>query len=432
MNCYMASAYRGCIVLSYIALFDDILAKLEQLGKVNCAAKEIFDKASKKKGDQDVFESFLIDQLASKSLITNLDAAFLTTLRTLRNKSAHPSGHQPSPEEARFIFFETISRFLGRPILSTTQLVDEIISRLDNKNFFPTNSIVDISTIVGEEITGLHEQAFPYLITKLGALVTTATGSAASNADYFLVGLARTGGKDIENQIAEKIIKAKCDDPAYSGLILRLVSSNAAVARNLSGATLSRFKQLLSDRIGSIKSSDNEIRLSHPTSVLSAILRDISDEQAIILFKDELEKLFQKSPYSGLLLSALKDHPKVTDTYYEIVRAKASSSNWDTANHFSSSVEDLDEKLGSILSEQQSFGIVASIVNAAKSNAFSAMALVRTKFAFIPSILQKAKSFASNDPSAAETELNAILDSKLDIASFSEKYLSEENIDAEN
>lgn len=31
MSCYMASAYRGAVVLSYIALFDDLLAKLGEL-----------------------------------------------------------------------------------------------------------------------------------------------------------------------------------------------------------------------------------------------------------------------------------------------------------------------------------------------------------------------------------------------------------------
>ena len=53
MNCYMAGAYRGCIVLAYIALFDDVLAKLGELGKVNSVAKTIFTEATKRKADQD-------------------------------------------------------------------------------------------------------------------------------------------------------------------------------------------------------------------------------------------------------------------------------------------------------------------------------------------------------------------------------------------
>ena len=129
LSCYMARAYRACIVLTYIALFDDIVKKLGELGKINRKARKIYDEAQKKMNAQNVYESYLIDQLKSNSLLPSLDSAFLEILRVLRNKSAHPSGHNASAEEARFIFFEAIDRFLSKPILSTTQLVDDILSR---------------------------------------------------------------------------------------------------------------------------------------------------------------------------------------------------------------------------------------------------------------------------------------------------------------
>ena len=65
MNCYISGAYRGALVLSYIALFDNLLAKLGEFANVNATAKAIYQDASKKKNDQDVFESYLIDQLSS-------------------------------------------------------------------------------------------------------------------------------------------------------------------------------------------------------------------------------------------------------------------------------------------------------------------------------------------------------------------------------
>ena len=165
MSCYMAGAYRGAVVLSYIALFNDLLAKLGELANVNATAKTIFLEATKKKADQDVYESYLIDQLASKNLISGLDSSFLATLRALRNVSAHPSGHKPSPEEARFIFFENVDRFLSKPILSTTHLVDDLVTRLKNTNFFPSTSIADIRNVVGDELANLHDEAMPQLVT---------------------------------------------------------------------------------------------------------------------------------------------------------------------------------------------------------------------------------------------------------------------------
>ncbi len=185
MSCYMAGAYRGALVLSYIALFDDLLAKLGELGNVNSEAKLIFTEATKKKADQDVYESYLINQLTSKNLISGLDSSFLTTLRTLRNKSAHPSGHKPSPEEARFVFFESIDRFLSKPILSTTQLVDELVTRLKNSNFFPSTSISDIRNVVRDEIVNLHDEAMPQLVIKMASAVTSADASIKKNSSFF-------------------------------------------------------------------------------------------------------------------------------------------------------------------------------------------------------------------------------------------------------
>lgn len=40
IGCYHAGAYRGCIVLSYIALFDDLSQKLHELAKTNATANK--------------------------------------------------------------------------------------------------------------------------------------------------------------------------------------------------------------------------------------------------------------------------------------------------------------------------------------------------------------------------------------------------------
>ena len=82
MSCYMASAYRACIVLTYIALFDDIIKKLGELSNVNGKARKIYNEAKKKINSQDVYESYVIDQLQSNSLLPSLDTSFLETLRT--------------------------------------------------------------------------------------------------------------------------------------------------------------------------------------------------------------------------------------------------------------------------------------------------------------------------------------------------------------
>ena len=92
LRCYHASAFRACVVLSYIALFDDLRAKLASLASVNKQAKMIHDEVEKKAKDQEVYESFLADQLAVARVIDAAQKLNLDFIIKLRNKAAHPSG----------------------------------------------------------------------------------------------------------------------------------------------------------------------------------------------------------------------------------------------------------------------------------------------------------------------------------------------------
>ena len=223
MNCYMAGAYRGSLVLSYIALFDDLLAKLGELANVNATAKTIFFEATKKKADQDVYEGFLIDQLTSKNLITGLDSSFLTILRTLRHKSAHPSGHKPSPEEARFIFFEVVYRFLSKPILSTVHLVDDVVARLKNTNFFPSTTISDIRNVVRDEIALIHDEALPQLVSKIVTAINSVDAATRNNASLFLIGLSKLDTVAGNSALQSKLIGPKVDDDLYHDLLIQVL-----------------------------------------------------------------------------------------------------------------------------------------------------------------------------------------------------------------
>jgi hypothetical protein len=109
LRCYQAGAFRACVVLSAIALFDDLKSKVAELAKVNKIAKDIHDEVVKKHAAQDVFETFLSDQLIKAQLVDASQETQLKLIRELRNKAAHPTGVHASAEQARFVFFETSS-----------------------------------------------------------------------------------------------------------------------------------------------------------------------------------------------------------------------------------------------------------------------------------------------------------------------------------
>lgn len=425
MNCYMAGAYRGCIVLSYIALFDDLLAKLSTLGKVNKIAKKIHDDASKKKSDQEVYESYLIDQLDSNTLLSGLDTSFLKTLRTLRNKSAHPSGHIPSPEEARFIFFEVINRFLSQAILSTTQLVDEIIARLKNKNFFPTTQIQDIKEVVEEEIKSLHKEAFPQLISKLTDEVISRDVDTSMNAGFFLTGLASLDKPELNSPIQKKIIQSKSDDSDYYQLILRLISSNGKLFIGLNKASRTRFKRIFKERIDNVKASVSDTKFSHPIAVFISLSGVLSDDELVDEFQNEISNLFKQKPYSNYLIDRISSLPKTGEIYLSAIKKKAGSNSFQTANNFAESLEDIDKNLFKLVSNKDAFEIIIAVLQAAKNGAFDAEGMKDTKFARAPKIRSKAAKYANSNKQKAKKYIKDKLYLDMKATDFVEEYLKD-------
>lgn len=421
MSCYMAGAYRGCIVLSYIALFDDILTKLGELSKVSADAKIIHGYATKKKSDQDVYESYLIDQLSSKSLITGLDAAFLTTLKTLRNKSAHPSGHTPSPEEARFIFYETIARFLSRPILSTTQLVDEIIGRLNNANFFPTTTSEDIRVVVAEEILTLHDEAIPQLVVKLSETVVSTDPTVSKNSSFFLVGLALQEKTSLNIELQKKVLTSKSDNPLYFPLVMQLLSANGKLIVGLSAVCLGRIKKVLSKQIENITAALSETKLLHPSSMIASVAKHLDEATLLATFKPELEMLFEKRPYSQILLNILIGHPATFILYFQVILDKAGSTDFATANAFANAVEGIDTPLSELSSDEQAFQLIVAVLRAAHWGAFGAQGLQATKFASIPALRAKAISFVI----ANNTDSEVYFGTYMSIMKSSEQIVAE-------
>jgi hypothetical protein len=426
MNCYMAGAYRGSLVLSYIALFDDLLAKLGELANVNATAKTIFLEATKKKDDQDVYESFLIDQVTSKNLITGLDSSFLKTIRTLRNKSAHPSGHKPSPEEARFIFFEVVDRFLSKPILSTTHLVDDVVARLKNTNFFPSTTISDIRNVVRDELASLHDEAMPQLVAKMGGAITSADAATGKNASFFLIGLSKLDSAAANSALQSKLLGPKADDAAYHDLLTQALSANGKLLSGLNGTTVERIRAMLAVKISEITSTLSETKLIHPTSALISISSAVPEADFVATFKPELKALFEKRSHSEFVVKLVREKPSLLSIYLPILLAKAGASDFVTANSFSNAVDKLDESLSALLTDEQAFQLVIAITKAASWGAWSAKAVVSAKFAGTPSLRSKTLTFAEANEAAASAYINAQLGEAKPISEFVAANLTDE------
>lgn len=427
LSCYMAHAYRACIVLTYIALFDDIVKKLGELGKVNKKAKNIHDEAQKKINAQDVYESYVIDQLKANSLLPALDATFLDTLRVLRNKSAHPSGHNASAEEARFIFYEAIQRFLSKPILTTTQLVDEILSRLDEKHFFPSTDISKISSVVNKELENIHHEAYPYLINKFLEKTLSTNSDVSKNAGFFLTGLAYLKDGKASEYIKKYAIEKKCSDSKYSLLILRLISADGSLLLDLESVTYDRLESVISERIDNVESSLEHTRFSHPSSVLKSILEGSGEDLLIDKFENELVKFFEKNILSSYFVAHMVGYPKVGDLYLGVAYKNAGSADFDTANHFSRNLNDVDSYLSKSLSAEQAFLLLANVFKAADWGAWGAQALRNSKFSSVPEIKEIAAGYVKSNEEAAKEKYKEVTGDDEDFDDSIKEYLIDDD-----
>ncbi len=390
MNCYMAGAYRGTIVLSYIALFDDILLKLDGFRKVNTDANTIFKEANNKKDSQEVFENYLIENLKSKKLLPELDCEFLEVLQKLRNKAAHPSGHLPSAEEARFIFRETIFRFLSRPVLSTTYLIDEIIARLKNPNFFTSDDVNEIQAIVQKETKLLHEEGFAQLIYKLIAKIVDVDENSRKNAKLFITGL--TAQKINDQLIQRELLNNKSDDEKYAETILLAMVANGNLICLTDEITKSRINQILLKKL-----NDYTGLYYSATQALISICDSLPEDQLLISFKTAIKEVFHKSLLSDIAITIATKDSLITELYFPILLEHLSSSSFHIANKTVNSIAIFDAKLASALTDYLSFEIMTGILKSASSGAFESIEMRDSNFTTIPLIKEKSISYIKNN-----------------------------------
>ncbi|BDW88650.1 hypothetical protein [Thalassospira tepidiphila] len=426
IGCYHAGAYRGCIVLSYIALFDDIGEKLHELAKMNKTARTISKDVKQRQEDQQVFETYMVDQLKAAKLLTEPEASMLEQVRVCRNKAAHPSGVHASPEEARFVFFEVIDKFLSKPLLLTTQAVDALMGRLGNTNFFPSNDITETKDIVQNELAGLHAAAFPYLTEKLVGACNESSKDVARNTRRFLVGLSYLQQDDLTDHIRKRLVKEKADDTDFSNLIVRVASANPRVLDGHDKTTLLRLRSVLDSAVEDVKPSVAVTQLSHPVYLLGAMLDILGTKKVLNYFKDFAEGTALKYRYSGTLVQLLNDPVELKNLWLSSLKEDAGSSTFDTANRFASNLPDIDELLPNLIKPKDAFELVVAVCRAADWGAFLSQGLRSNRFSAVPKLRDMAIQYSEKDPKSADKMVKGAQPGK-DLDEFVDDFLKNED-----
>lgn len=408
LTCYMTGAHRACVVLSFIAIFEDLLKKLDGMATTNKTARAIFTEISKKRDEQKVYENDLLNKLKSEKIITEIDADFLTVLKTLRNKAAHPSGHKPTAEEARYVYSETINRFLSKPVLSTTQVADQILSKLTNAYLFPTTNITDHSAVVNDGVRNLHSDGYSYLLLKLIESLDHANEQIKTNAKRYLLGLAfKPLNNDVLQQIKKHIIIDCCSDNNKAQLIMECIATNYRLLNGLDEIVYLRLNKMFEDSIISSKTSDQHTYLKHPIQISKSLLK-LDEEIINKFFKKSIDDVLEKYKLSPLLMKIVKNKDWAKRKVINSIFEKAGSSTFDEANSFARSASAYDEDLSHLMSNMECLELIVRVCDAGIWGAYGAEGMMKGKFNNIPKVKEKALKALLEDETASQELIERI------------------------
>lgn len=389
MSCYYANAYRGCVVLCVIAMFEDLMRKLQELSYINGRARGVYNLLEAKRQDQDVFENEMLEQLCSNKIISKLEKDIFNNLKTLRHKSAHPSGHKPTSEEARYIFSEVIIKVLTQPLLKTVHLIEEIMYRVNNENYFPTITAEIIKSIVQNELTNLNEDAYPLIIRKLTDEIKDSQITEKTNQKLFIYGLALVNDDDVSKKIYNIFIKDNLHNLQLRGIIIPLFTKENKMMSYIKddAITIERLNSVIINRIDNEEGVGNVPNNSSNFFTENAEL--IKEFELYNKFKTSIEKIFEKYEYSfPKELLTFDDFRTLTIAKY---KANARSSRFTTSNEFVEKFEYIDSFLA--LEPIDAFELCLNIQTAANGRSFSSRSYYNNHFNDFPNLKSKAKEY---------------------------------------
>ena len=405
LACYGAGAHRACVVLTNIALFDSLRRKLKALSPVNGVAKRVSHEIESLATAQKVFETPLIHKLKAAGIITQLEAQTLEQLNAQRNKAAHPSGHTVTPEEARFVFAEAIKKFISQPIRETSYVVDTVVGKFVDQNFFPSGYLSDMVAVLGQELANLDPAAKPFLIERVIQSLNETDATIAGNARNFLLALVAHQKPIDRLLIINGFLDPKSSDPKSAELVSMMVATDPALLSALEPGTKLRVKKLLMLNADAVGVALPYQELKHPAHVLGSCVKQLGETFVLAEFEEFCDWVIGRTPYAPELLSTLTQAPVIFSRLYQNYLARAKSTQFAISNAFAAAVSALDAPLAGLTTDEQAFTLLAAVMKGADWGGHVPTALVNSSFNSLPALKGKARSFADANPAGAASAL---------------------------
>lgn len=425
LACYGAGAHRACIVMTFIAVFEDLRQKTKAIASVNSDAQAISTQIEALASGQKPFENQLVDQLQAKGLITALQGQRLKQITDHRNKAAHPSGHHASAEEARFVYFEAVDKYLSQPVLSTTHAVDALLAQLGGGNYFPDTSVTNIKGIVSADLAPIHAAAYPYLVSKLVQLAGGSDAAAKKDARFFLTGLSALASDTVRPVLVSQFIKPKCTVSVFGEPIMTAISADPQLLLVADATTKTRLNTLLATVAKSTPASVAVTKLRHPVKLLRGVAAEVPEHDVFPDYEPLVDEIIDRFWENPALAEAAGPSPGVRKKLLKVYLERAGSTDFGSANRFASVLPDIDEPLAEAFKGADVLRVLAAVCDAAETGAWKARGLRSSRFATAPKSRDKAAQEIKSKPTGSA---KIIKDAGLQCtpAKFAKSYLTPE------
>ena len=339
--------------------------------------------------------------MKKSGFLNELEASILQGIIKRRNKSAHPSGHIATAEEARYVFSESILKFLSKDLRETSYIVDDICSRLKHENFFPSSTVRDIERIVESETERLHPSAESFLLVRLSQALESSSDQETKNSRKFLIGFSMTKDSGKRSLIVNRIFKHFSSKDTHVELISELISCDPALYDVCDEATKLRINRCLLEK-SSTKQDDGYTSLSHPLHVLCKIAKVLGEDRLFTDFKDFYRRFLSSCPIDSQIVSSLRQFDRVKTEFINEIINRISSTQFKVCNRAARSLPYVDTELAATITDEDAYRIVVAIERGASNNGFGPMEVRSNNFSKIPSIFDKAKWYFSENPTERE------------------------------
>ncbi|MGA6918706.1 hypothetical protein ACPEMX_25620, partial [Klebsiella quasipneumoniae] len=163
-------------------------------------------------------------------LLSGVSGGYIS-MRVMRNKASHPTDHEPTAEEARYVFTTIIDLVLSKGRILSRSAADDILSSLKDNNYFPSKvDFKENTKIVSYDIDSIHESAMVYLVNKV--IDNIVSEPDEENYVLFMISLLNQKRDDLSKVVISQINKTKYTKDEFKWLVIAIAIQHADALEN--------------------------------------------------------------------------------------------------------------------------------------------------------------------------------------------------------